>query len=399
MPAHRNPWILRAGAAAALAFLVACGGSPREGGTPATLSPAAALGDRIFQDATLSASGMQSCATCHSPDNAHAPANALPAQLGGPAMNIQGTRQSPSIRYLATNTPFHFEKDGTPSGGFFWDGRARSLADQAGGPFLNPAEMAMPSKAAVAARLAAAPYAADFRKVYGEAIFTNPDQAYLCMTLALQAYQQEDAGFHAFTSKYDAFLRGRARLSAQEARGLALFNDPLKGNCAACHPSARGADGAMPLFTDFTYDVLGVPRNPAIQANADPAHFDLGLAARPAGDLADRADLYGAFKVPSLRNVTRRKVFFHNGYFTSLRDVLTFYVQRDTDPAMWYPLNPDGSVEKFDDLPAKYRKNVNVTEVPYNRKPGEAPALSDAEIEDVMAFLAALVDGFVPNGD
>lgn len=168
------------------------------------------------------------------------------------------------------------------------------------------------------------------------------------------------------------------------------------GNCAGCHPSARGADGSLPLFTDFTYDNLGVPRNPALAQNADPTFFDLGLCARPSGELAARTDLCGAFKVPSLRNVALRSAFFHNGRFGTLKDTLTFYVQRDTNPEKWYPLNPDDSVNKFDDLPAQYHANVNTTEVPYNRKAGDSPALSDAEIDDVIAFLRTLSDGFAP---
>ena len=107
-----------------------------------------------------------------------------------------------------------------------------------------------------------------------------------------------------------------------------------------------------------------------------------------------RGDLCGAFKVPSLRNVALRPVFFHNGKFKTLKDALVFYVQRDTHPEKWYPANPDGSIKKFDDVPLKYRVNVNTKEVPYDRQPGDAPALNDAEIEDVIAFLKTLNDGW-----
>ena len=138
-----------------------------------------------------------------------------------------------------------------------------------------------------------------------------------------------------------------------------------------------------------------MPRNPAIARNADATYFDLGLCERP--ELAARTDLCGAFKVPSLRNVARRQVLFHNGRFTSLKEALTFYVQRDTNPEKWYPLNADGSVRKFDDLPAAYAGNVNTTEAPYNRRPGDAPALADAEIDDVVAFLRTLSDGYAPR--
>jgi cytochrome c peroxidase len=383
--------------------LAACGGggtsaddTPTTGAaTSSALSATARLGAKIFQDPSLSASGRRSCASCHDPANAHGASNNLAAQLGGPLLDQQGSRQSMSIRYLATNTAFHFDSEGTPTGGFFWDGRAQSLADQAGRPFLNPREMANASKADVVAKLSQAAYADEFRSVFGSKVFDDVEGAFQRMTLALQQFQLEDPSFRPFSSKFDEFLRGKASLSDQELRGFLLFNDARKGNCAACHPSGRGADGSFPLFTDFTYDNLGIPRNTELSQNADPSFYDLGLCAREGGDLLSRTDLCGAFKVPSLRNVALRKRFFHNGRFTTLKEALTFYVQRDTNPEKWYPLNPDGTVNKFDDLPPQYRANVNTSEAPYNRKPGDAPALTDAEIDDLIAFLNTLTDGYV----
>jgi cytochrome c peroxidase len=393
----RREWLAGlTGAALALA-LAACGGGGTTGDQPppseTELSAEAALGEKIFADASLSASGKQSCASCHDPDRGHSPPNALAVQLGGPNGDLQGTRKAPGIRYLARNLPFFFAADGTPTGGFFWDGRARTFAEQATEPFLNPFEMANADKASVVAKLAAAPYAEEFKRVFGANVFADVEGAYLRLSLAVQQYEREDVEFNAYSSKYDAFLRGRAALSDAELRGLALFNSPTKGNCAACHPSAR-ADGAPPIFTDFSYDNLGLPRNPEIERNADPAYFDLGLCQR--ADLAERGDLCGAFKVPSLRNVALRGAFFHNGRFKTLKDALTFYVQRDTNPEKWYPLAADGTVMKFDDLPAEFRVNVNTSEVPYDRRIGDAPALSDAEIDDVIAFLKTLSDGYAP---
>src|SRR5262249_45985221 len=146
-------------------MLAACGGSPSyDQPAPTTaMSSAAQLGEKIFRDPSLSASRAQACASCHDPANVHAPSNALAAQLGGPNLNLQGVRQAPSIRYLRFNTAFFFDSEGTPTGGFFWDGRAASLQAQAAEPFLNPFEMAMPSKAAVVDRLSQAPYASEFR--------------------------------------------------------------------------------------------------------------------------------------------------------------------------------------------------------------------------------------------
>ena len=175
---------------------------------------------------------------------------------------------------------------------------------------------------------------------------------------------------------------------------IALFNRADKGNCAACHPSGRGADHSPPMFTDFTYDNLGVPRNAEIPATVDPNYRDMGLCGPDRTDLADRQDLCGAFKVPSLRNVATRKVFFHNGRFKTLRDALRFYVRRDTNPEEFYPVAADGTVQKFDDLPAALHANVNVEEVPYDRKPGEAPRLTEAELDDLESFLNTLTDGY-----
>jgi cytochrome c peroxidase len=382
---------------ATLLLLSACGGGTSDSGVGAPLSAQAALGEQIFNDASLSTSGQMSCAGCHVSAYGHAQSNNLAAQFGGPNLDLQGARVSPGIRYLSFSTAFFFDKDGTPTGGFFWDGRASSLADQAGGPFLNPVEMALPDEAAVIARIAQGGYAQQFQQTFGADIFSRPGDAYEAVKLALQHYQQEDRQFQPFSSKYDAFLRGNTLLSEQEMRGLALFNNPAKGNCQGCHPSASSPGGALPLFTDFTYDHLGVPRNWELQANADPAYYDLGLCARPSGDLVERTDLCGAFKVPTLRNVALRQALFHNGRFKNLKDALTFYVQRDITPEKFY-LKADGVTpdDKFNDLPAEYRRNVNTEEAPYNRQPGDAPALSDAEIDDLIAFLNTLTDGWTP---
>ncbi len=406
MPTHYSRAALLP-AALLLASLAACsgggGGSAAPSPTPAPpvveagLSPAAQLGELIFKDQSLSASGKQSCATCHSPDNAHGPANKLSAQLGGANGDVQGFRAAPSLRYLNQNPAFFFAKDGTPTGGIDRDGRAQSLAEQAERPFLAPHEMANASKQEVIDRLKKAPYVEQFRAQFGAAILDNAEQAFGRMTFALQKYQLEDQHFHPFDSKYDQFLAGKVKLSDQELRGLALFNDPAKGNCIGCHTSARGADGAAPLFTDFTFDNLGVPRNKKLAATADPAYFDLGLCGPDRTDLAARGDLCGAFKVPTLRNVATRQTFFHNGAFDNLKDVVGFYVRRDTNPEEWYPTGADGVVQKFNDLPPQYRKNVNTTEVPYNRQPGMAPALSSGEIDDVVKFLGTLTDGYKTN--
>lgn len=387
-------------AAFASVMLVGCGGGGTAGSPPpvllSSLSQGAALGEKIFNDASLSASGKLSCASCHNPDNAHGPSDGLAVPLGGVDGKVVGFRASPSLRYMQQTPAFHFEADGTPVGGFNRDGRAATLQDQAERPMLAPHEMANASKADAVARLRNAAYADQFRSVFGAAIFDNVEQAFSRMQFALQQFEKEDPRFHPFDSKYDQFLAGKVMLNDAELRGLALFNNPAKGNCAACHPSARGADGSAPLFTDFSFDALGVPRNPRIPATADPAYFDLGLCGPDRTDLTARLDLCGAFKVPTLRNVATRKSFFHNGYFSNLTDVVRFYVRRDTNPEEWYPIGADGRAAKFNDLPPQLRKNVNTAEVPYNRQPGMMPALNEAEIADLVQFLGTLTDGYKP---
>ena len=391
--------LARHGAAAALAVaLVACGGGTGDDGAgPAASNPVAALGDRIFHDASLSASGRMSCASCHDPMHGHSsadPGTVVPA--GGPALATPGFRKAPSLRYLNLAPAFFFDAEGTPTGGLTRDGKADSLRAQAITPFLSAHEMANVDAAGVVARLRVASYAAEFRRVFGDAIFDDADAAFDRARVALQVYQLEDPDFHRYDSKYDLFLAGRISLTSRELQGLALFNSPAKGNCAACHPSARGADGAPPLFTDFSYDNLGVPRNPAIAANADPAYFDLGLCGPFRTDLAARGDLCGAFKVPTLRNVAVTAPYFHNGRFKTLKEAIGFYVRRDTHPEEWYPRATDGSVRKFDDLPPAYQRNVNTSEAPYNRRPGQAPALTPDEIDLVIEFLGTLTDGYQP---
>src|SRR6185437_6453474 len=121
-----------------------------------------------------------------------------------------------------------------------------------------------------------------------------------------------------------------------------------------------------------------------------------GLCGPLRTDLRDRPEYCGLFRTPSLRNVATRQVFYHNGLFHSLKEAVAFYVERDTDPSKWYPRNPDGSVRKYDDLPAQYHKNINI-EPPFGEQPGNRPVLTDAEIDDIVAFLQTLTDGYRPQ--
>lgn len=375
---------------------------------PAQLSARASLGKQLFFDASLSASGKMSCASCHSPEHAYGPPNGLAVQLGGPDMLHAGTRAVPSLRYLNFTPQFsrHFytpasedTEDEGPTGGFTRDGAAASLHQQAAIPLLNPNEMANRDAADVLRKLRASPNATAFVQVFGAAAMNTPQTALDDIGLALEAFQLEDASFHPYTSKFDAAMSGHAQFTPQELRGYALFNNPQKGNCAKCHMDFPGPGGRPAQFADFSFAALGVPRNPEIPANRNPRYFDLGLCGPYRQDLAHETEYCGMFKSPTLRNVATRTVFFHNGRFHTLEDVMHFYVERDTAPGKWYP-KVAGKVAKYDDLPSRYRDNIDVTDAPFDRHPGQAPALNDAEIRDVIAFLHTLTDGYgkTPGG-
>jgi cytochrome c peroxidase len=423
----------------------------------APLSTMAQLGKTLFYDKALSASGQQSCASCHSAAHGFGPDNSLAVQLGGIHSDRQGVRSPPSLGYLYRQPAFSIGPDlsgadappdltnlaaqaanrpvaqkiaaggdrsdtngmiGTganasanptqpapamvPQGGLFWDGRVDSLQDQAAGPLLNPVEMANASVTDVERLLdtgprhtpKAAAYHEQFVKLFGTGIFSNGNQAVSEALFAISRYEIEAPAFHPYSSKYDAWLEGKARLSAAEERGLHLFNDPAKANCAGCHLSAASKDGLPPMFTDYQYEALGVPRNDEIERNKDPHYDDMGLCGPFRQDTAKLSQYCGMFLTPTLRNVATRHVFFHNGKYHTLEDVLAFYNERDTNPGRFYPRGQDGKVDKFDDLPPAFRANVDVMDAPFNRHLGDKPAMTAQDIKDIIAFLGTLTDGY-----
>jgi cytochrome c peroxidase len=286
--------------------------------------------------------------------------------------------------------------DIVPQGGLFWDGRAQTLQQQALGPLLNPLEIDGGSVARIAEKLQTAPYADRFAQLFGPQILNDPGLLVSEAMFAIARYQVEAADFHPFTSKYDAWLEGKARMTGAELRGYMLFNDPSKGDCAACHLDQPGRDGSPPLFTDHQYEALGVPRNPKLLVNADPHYFDEGICGPYRTDLSGQTQFCGMFLTPTLRDAATRRVFFHNGVYHTLKEVLDFYDFRETDPARIYPKTAQGKVEKYDDLPARYRENIDTADPPFNRQFGEPPPLTPAEEQDIIAFLKTLTDGFDP---
>jgi len=377
------------------------------------LTPLELLGKRVFEDVNLSSPAGVSCASCHDAAKAFQGNNGsnAPAVARGSLPTSLGKRNTPSIMYASYAPPFGFiddkdEETGKiekiPAGGQFFDGRARDLLAQVEGPILDPLEMNAPSKRFVVEAVRDGAYADLVRQVYGEKVFDDPDAAFEKLAQAIVAFEGT-ARFHPFASKFDDYLRGEARLTSLEKKGFELFKDPKKGNCLACHAGKEESRNPEDwLFTDFTYDALGGPKNRAIPSAAKPdAAPDLGLCARPGLAQAAPADfkvesVCGAFKVPTLRNIAVTGPYLHNGVFDRLRDVVAFYATRDTDPGRWYPKDRRGKLQKFDDLPASAHDNVNVEEVPYDRKLGEKPRLSDKEIDAIVAFLETLTDRSKP---
>ena len=331
------------------------------------------VGLALYSDTNLSSPAGQSCASCHTLSHgAVDPDSSIPTSEGV-ILGRFGSRNTPTAFYAQYSPPFHFDTNtGTYVGGQFLDGRATSLEEQAKGPFLNPVEMNNPDKAAVVAKVQSSTYAAKFKQVYGASVFSNVNAAYDDIADAIATFERMP-NFAQFSSRYDAYLAGTGILSAQEISGLALFEDPAKGNCSACHPSRAAEDGTPPLFTDFTYDNLGIPKNPynpfytnPPQLNPAGASFvDHGLG----GALGDPAQ-DGRFKVSTLRNLGKTGPYGHNGYFPDLHSVVDFYNSRDVVAGP----------------PAEIPATVNHNEL------GNL-GLSPQEVDDIVAFLGTLNDG------
>jgi cytochrome c peroxidase len=299
------------------------------------------LGQILYFDRYLSANQNQSCASCHDPDlagfadplNQRLPV-AFPVSVGS-FTNLVGGRNAPPAGYAMFSPLFHFDPaTGLYVGGQFWDGRALDLQAQAKGPFLNPVEMAMPDEASVINALKdpanpnAAAYQALFLDVYSIDLAGTPDifTTYDKLALAIAAFEQTPA-FASFTSKFDAVVAGAETFTADELAGREIFNRELPladgtgaGKCFLCHPE--------PLFTDFTYDNLGIPKNKNSLMKKNP--IDLGLG----GVLGDPLE-YGKFKVSSLRNLTLTAPYGHNGYFATIEEIVNFYNTRDVAAPPW----------------------------------------------------------------
>ncbi len=359
------------------------------------MSRKARLGQALFSDTNLSSPAGQACASCHAPDHFFTDPDKSDPTSEGVIQDRYGSRNTPTLMYTSASPTFHFDKgEGLFIGGQFDDGRAPTTRDQAKQPFLQPLEMNNPTATAVVEKVRDASYAGLFRRVYGHDALNEPAKAYDHIADAIAAFEKTEA-FEPMTSKYDYYLAGRTQFTAQERRGREIYEDDHKGNCAACHPSRPENNGEKrPLFTDFSYDNLGIPRNPSnsfyIQApEFNPLGFDfvdIGL-----GDHVKDVAENGKFKVPTLRNIAKTAPYMHNGYFSTLRGVIDFYSTRDLKPACnskW--VSEEAALRQGCWPTPEVSRNVNHDEL------GKL-GLSEQEVEDLVAFLHTLTDGYQPN--
>jgi cytochrome c peroxidase len=392
-----------------------------------SLTPIEELGEFLYFDVNLSSPPGQACASCHTPEvgfddpDSHLPVSegVIPGLFGG--------RNSPASAYAMYAPIFHFdEEEGLWIGGQFWDGRATGetlgdpLADQALGPFLNPVEMANASKAVVIASVQASAYADLFEQVWGPGAFLDVESAYDQVALSIAAFERTWL-FGRFTSQYDAYLEAclasggemndcaqgvgrtakkvaRQYFNREELRGFELFMGENDNNgvlargegamCSACHVAEWTADPGNvvvpdwapdgwvpPVFTDFTFDNLGVPQN--TEFPLEGAAIDNGL-----GDIVGDPEENGKFKVMTVRNIGLTEPYAHNGLFKRLKDIVHFYNTRDVPGAL-----PGGE----DWPPAEVPDTVNFDEL------GNL-GLSDDDEDALVEFMKTLSDGTAPEG-
>lgn len=398
-----------------------------------SLTPDEELGARLFTDPHLSLNRNQACSACHSPETGgtgpDSEINGHGAVYEGSVSGRFGNRKPPAASYATYAPLFDYTAEKGFVGGNFWDGRATGwklgnpAADQAQGPFLNPAEQALPDAAALVKRVCNSSYARLFRQVWGNASCNDVEAGFASIAKSIMSIEGSDVA-SPFNAKYDLSLDGRAKLNRREQQGLALFKG--KAQCSTCH--VESPDG-RPLFTDFGFDNLGIPRNPenpfyrmdAVLVDGQPLNklgpdwVDPGLAGFLSSLTKDTGwrtlpyvtpglqsmsnealtaaaeDNLGKHRVPTLRNVDKRphpgfvKAYGHNGYFKSLKSIVHFYNTRDVRPKC------SSSMTDRQALAAGCWPEPEVS-AHLNRTTVGNLGLSEGEEEALVAFLSTLSD-------
>ena len=287
------------------------------------------LGEKLFFEKNLSNPGGQSCASCHSPETGFSDPQ---HHTVSPGINPElfGNRNAPSLAYgIFAPERFYNDIDETYIGGLFYDGRSKNLETQVLGPLLNPVEMNNTSTSMVVEKIKSLPFYSDFKAIYGE---TNDDNKLLSQLADAISSFEKSKKVNSFTSKFDYYSRQLVPFTSEEKKGLDLFKG--KANCASCHILEPDENTGKVLFTDFSYDNIGVPKNEKnpfykMSSNINPQginHIDYGI-----GSIVNQAAHNGKFKVPSLRNVAVSSPYFHNGFYTTLEEVIHFYNVRNIE--------------------------------------------------------------------
>lgn len=341
------------------------------------------IGQILFFDNMLSHNGSQNCSSCHNPDHAFVdnrvtPADGVVSQGDNPTKF--GKRNSPTMLYAKYSPDFHFDEQSQEYiGGQFWDGRAKNLTEQAGMPPIDPNEMGMENKLAVATRLHSVPmYQRFLGQFYGEKVWESYESVYSAMEDAIATFQQENKLLAPFDSKYDLFLKGEAQLTDLEEKGRALFFDQSQTNCSSCH-QLQSKDHKEETFSNYRYYNLGVPSNPKlIEVNGfSPDFVDLGLFENPnvKGDEKQK----GKFKTPTLRNIAVTAPYMHNGVFKELKTVLLFLDSYN---------NPERKINP--ETGNAWQKPEFEATIAHDKL--KAKPLTDEEIEALEEFLNTLTD-------
>ena len=337
------------------------------------------LGQALFFDKNLSKNRTQSCATCHNPDAGFADNrdNGIKkmASLGDDNKSL-GDRQAPTASYAKFSPDFHFDdKKQKYIGGQFWDGRAKTLEEQAGGPPLNPIEMGMGSKKEIVDRIKEnSYYVQTFKELFGEDIFSDEVKAYDAMTVAIATFERSNE-FSPFDSKYDRYLKGEYDLTPLEDLGKSIFFSNNNNSCATCHV-LKGEDKAGETFTNYEYHNIGTPANKTLRAKNGVKDIDKGLLANPnVKDVAQN----GKHKVPTLRNVAVTAPYMHNGVFKDLKTVVEFYDKYNNKDR-----NINSETNKTWDE-AEVKETIALKEL-------KANALTDRKVEALVAFMKLLTD-------
>lgn len=342
------------------------------------LTPKQQLGKQLFFDNRFSNPVGLSCASCHDPARGFSDPRTEQPVSAGAAKGMFTSRNAPSVMYLRDVPKLHIDKkEGIYIGGLLYDGRANTLEAQVAEPLLSKNEMALNNKQELQARLRKLGYADSFKRFYGKQTLATPALAFDQFAALLAAYERSSE-LNPYSSKYDLYLQGKLRLTKQEQRGRMIFEDEKKANCAACHPVDPQDDGTRPMFTDFSYDNLGVPRNPAnpfykTAKDINPAgkkFVDIGL-----GKTVNKKAEHGKFRVPTLRNIAITAPYMHNGVFNTLEEVVDFYNSRDVKTKWGKP---------------EVAKNVNKDEL------GDLK-LTKQEMKDLVVFMKTLTDGYQPK--